>query len=328
MFNIRAQRLTCCDQFMHGENKAVIDVAAGIVTEPDGRVLMAERPPGKPWAGYWEFPGGKFESGESPVAALARELHEELGIELDQAYPWITRVYDYPERRVRLHMYRVLKWHGEPHGKEGQQICWEDPQAMQCQPLLPANDQILRYLRLPQIYAITKASKYGVSAFMERLHIALENGIRLIQVRERMVPGQLTQFARNVVSMAHQYNARVLINGSENMARSSGADGVHFQTSQLMQCDKRPKVELWGASCHNREELLRAAELGVDLVVLSPVLPTQSHPGEPTLGWETFSELCRDLPMPVYALGGMKTDLLDTATANGAHGIAMLSGIW
>jgi len=313
---------------MHGEYTAVIDVAAGIVTRTDGRVLMAERPAGKPWAGYWEFPGGKFESGESPVVALARELHEELGIELDQAYPWITRVYDYPERRVRLHMYRVLKWHGKPHGKEGQQISWENPHAVQCEPLLPANDPILRYLCLPQIYAITKASKYGVAAFMERLHIALENGVRLIQVRERMVPGQLNQFARNVVSMAHQYDAQVLINGSENMARSTGADGVHFQTKQLMQCEKRPNVELWAASCHNREELLRAAELEVDLVVLSPVLPTQSHPGEPTLGWGKFSELCLNLPMPVYALGGMNTDLMETSMAHGAHGIAMLSGVW
>ncbi|MEN8803818.1 MAG: 8-oxo-dGTP diphosphatase MutT, partial [Thiogranum sp.] len=129
---------------MHGEYTAVIDVAAGIVTRTDGRVLMAERPAGKPWAGYWEFPGGKFESGETPVVALARELHEELGIELDQAYPWITRVYDYPERRVRLHMYRVFKWHGKPHGKEGQQISWENPQAVQCEQLLPANDPILR----------------------------------------------------------------------------------------------------------------------------------------------------------------------------------------
>jgi len=313
---------------MHGEHTAAIDVAAGIITRTDGRVLMAERPAGKPWAGYWEFPGGKFESGESPIVALARELHEELGIELDQAYPWITRVYDYPERRVRLHMYRVLKWHGNPNGKEGQQISWENPQAVQCEPLLPANDPILRYLCLPQIYAITKASKYGVTAFMERLHIALKNGVKLIQVRERMVPGQLNQFAHNVVSMAHQYDAQVLINGSENMARSTGADGVHFQTSQLMQCEKRPNVDLWAASCHNREELLRAAELGVDFVVLSPILPTESHPGEPTLGWEKFSELCLDLPMPVYALGGRKTEVMETAMAHSAHGIAMLSGVW
>jgi 8-oxo-dGTP diphosphatase len=313
---------------MHKKHTAVVDVAAGMVTRTDGRVLMAERPADKPWAGYWEFPGGKFERGESPVDALARELHEELGIELDQAYPWITRVYDYPERRVRLHMYRVLKWHGKPHGKEGQRISWEDPHAVHCEPLLPANHQLLRYLCLAQLYAITRASKYGATAFMERLQLALENGIRLIQVRERMVPGQLTQFARNVVSMAHQYGARVLINGSENMARSTGADGVHFQTSQLMQCERRPNVELWAASCHNREELLRAAELGVDLVVLSPILPTQSHPGEPTLGWEKFSELCLDLPMPVYALGGMNTDLLKTAMAHSAHGIAMLSGVW
>ena len=79
-----------------------MDVAVGVVTCDDGRVLLAERPEGKPWAGYWEFPGGKFEPGENPVQALARELHEELGVELDTAYPWITREYSYPDRAVRL----------------------------------------------------------------------------------------------------------------------------------------------------------------------------------------------------------------------------------
>ena len=126
----------------------VLDVAVGIVTRNDGCVLMAKRPAGKPWAGYWEFPGGKIESGEQPLAALARELHEELGIELDKAFPWITREYEYTDRHVRLHIYNVHHWHGEPHGKEGQQLAWENPQAVQSEPLLPANHKLLQALML------------------------------------------------------------------------------------------------------------------------------------------------------------------------------------
>lgn len=312
----------------HPDTDSMIDVAAGIVTQPDGRVLLAERPDGKPWAGYWEFPGGKFEAGEGPVQALARELHEELGIELDTAYPWITREYTYPDRCVRLHCYRVFRWHGTPHGREGQRIAWEDPHAVQSAPLLPANHRILRDLCLPQVYAITQASKYGITAFMQRLQTALESGIRLIQVREKMAPGQLSQFSRNVIVMAHEHNARVLINGRPGTAKTSGADGVHLPTSQLMNSHTRPDFELVGASCHNLDELEKAARLGVDFVVLSPVLPTQSHPGEPTLGWDAFAQLCLDQPMPVYALGGMNTAILETAMQHGAHGIAMLSGVW
>src|SRR5512135_3219760 len=133
---------------------AITDVAVGVLQRSDGRVLLAERPHGKPWAGYWEFPGGKIEAGEDVHAALTRELHEELGIELDGGYPWITVEYAYPEKRVRLHFYRVLAWHGTPHGREGQRMAWEDPGVVGVQPLLPANEKILRALRLPSVYGI------------------------------------------------------------------------------------------------------------------------------------------------------------------------------
>lgn len=307
----------------------IIDVAVGVITRPDGRVLLAERPQGKPSAGYWEFPGGKFEPGESPVEALARELHEELGIELDAAYPWILREHRYPHSHVRLHLYRVLRWHGEPHGREEQRIVWEDPHAVGVEPLLSANHGIMGALKLPQVYAITQAAKLGVEAFMPRLQAALDKGVRLIQVREPdMGPEQLTQFARDVVTMAHGYGARVLVNGDPELANQAGADGVHLQSDQLTRYETQPDLPLVGASCHDREELQRAAHLGVDFALLSPVLPTQSHPGASTLGWERFADLCLDLPMPVYALGGMKTDMIETAMTHSAHGVALLSGIW
>lgn len=306
-----------------------VDVAVGVVTHSDGRVLLAERPAGKPSAGYWEFPGGKFESGENPRQALARELHEELGVELDTAYPWITRSYRYPHLHVRLHMYRVLGWHGEPHGREGQKLSWVDPAAVNVEPLLPANHDIIDALNLPQVYAITHASKYGVAEFMRRLNAALEKGVRLIQVREKkMTPAEYQKFARDVTAMAHPYGARVLVNGDISMCRAAGADGVHLPVERYMRLGRKPDTPLCAASCHNRKELLHAAKLGVDFVVLSPVLPTASHPGEPTLGWDRFEALCHDLPMPVFALGGMKVDTLETAMTHSAHGVALLSGIW
>jgi 8-oxo-dGTP diphosphatase len=311
------------------QNNSVIHVAVGVVLDTDGRVLLAKRPPGKPSAGYWEFPGGKIEISESPGQALARELHEELGVELDAAYPWITREYRYPDRSVRLHLYRVLNWHGEPRGREGQQLSWQDPRAISVSPLLPANHEIVQALNLPQVYAITQATKYAITEFMQCLRLALDKGVRLIQVRERdWAPEQLTQFARRVVALAHQYDAQVLVNGDESVSLQAGADGVHLQAGQLMKCRTRPNTRLVGASCHNREELLHAAELGADFVVLSPVLPTRSHPGAPTLGWEQFTELCLDLPMPVFALGGMRLDMVETSMTHRAHGVALLSGIW
>lgn len=309
--------------------RPLVNVAVAVVQRADGRVLLAERPRGKVSGGYWEFPGGKFDAGERAEQALARELHEEIGVELDRAHPWLTYEHAYPDKTVRLHFFRVTAWHGTPHGREGQRVSWEDPAAVSVAPLLPANDKVLQALNLPPLYAITQAGKYGVADFMSRLEQALARGVRLIQVREReMAPEQLAQFARRVIARARQYGAAVLVNGDEMLARKTGADGVHSTGAQLRRLNVRPATRLWAASCHNAEELARAATLGADFVVLSPVLPTASHPGEPGMGWARFAELTRGCPLPVYALGGMKTGLLDTARGHGAHGIALLSDIW
>ncbi|MCR4301495.1 MAG: Nudix family hydrolase [Sulfuricaulis sp.] len=311
------------------ERQSVLNVAVAILQRADGRVLLAQRPAGKPWEGYWEFPGGKIESGEDARRALARELHEELGVETDRAYPWVTQEYAYPEKRVRLHFYRVTEWRGQPHGREGQHMSWEAPAAINVGPLLPANDRVLRALCLPSIYAISNVKKYGEAEFLQRLKAALEQGVRLVQLREpEMPPEQLESLARRVVALAHEHNARVLINTDESLVRRIGADGVHLNHRQLLQAQKRPGTEWWAASCHDAAELAQAAELEVDFVVLSPVLPTPSHPEEQGLGWNRFASLVNNYPVPVYALGGLKPDLLETAMQHGAHGVSLLSGIW
>lgn len=311
------------------ERQQILNVAVAVLQRADGRVLLAQRPVGKPWAGYWEFPGGKIEHGEAVERALARELHEELGVDLDRVYPWVTQEYAYPEKQVRLHFYRVPAWHGQLHGREGQDMSWENPAAISVGPLLPANDRVLRALCLPSLYAITNAKKYGEAEFMQRLKAALEKGVRLIQVREHdMVPEPLEAFARRVVALARAHDARVLINGDEALAMRCGADGVHLPAPRLMQLKQRPGTKMWAASCHDAAELAQAAALGADFVVLSPVLPTPTHPEAVGMGWEKFAGLMENYPLPVYALGGMKPELLDTAMRHGAHGVSLLSGIW
>ncbi|HEX9625323.1 MAG TPA: Nudix family hydrolase [Acidiferrobacterales bacterium] len=311
------------------QTETVIDAAVAVVQRADGRVLLARRPAGKAYAGYWEFPGGKIEDGESPRAALRRELHEEVGIDAESVHPWITLLHVYPEKTVRLHFYRVPAWRGEPHGREDQELSWEDPAALAVAPLLPANTPVLRALGLPAVYAITHAAKHGVDGFIQRLDAALARGVKLVQVREPgLAPPALEDFARRVVARAHARGARVLVNGDAELARRAGADGVHLPGRALTALAARPDLPLCAASCHDAAELARAATLGVDFAVLSPVLPTPSHPDAPGMGWERFAERVRDCPVPVYALGGMRPDLLDTALSHGAHGIALLSGIW
>ncbi|SCY69797.1 8-oxo-dGTP diphosphatase [Nitrosospira sp. Nl5] len=305
-----------------------VEVAVAVITRPDGAFLLARRPEGKPYAGYWEFPGGKVKPGESLLQALRRELLEELGVSVEHAYPWITRTFTYPHATVRLCFYRVLEWHGEPYPRENQELSWQFADNVEAQPMLPANAPVLRAAGLSPVYAITNATELGTKASLMQMEHALRKGLRLIQVREKdMAKTALHGFASEMVTVAHHYGAKVMVSGNVDLSREIGADGVHFPSAQLFNLVKRPDIELCGASCHNAEELFRAEQLGMSFAVLAPVLPTLSHPQSSTLGWRKFAALIRNCSIPVYALGGLHPEDLITAWKHGGHGIAMMRGI-
>jgi 8-oxo-dGTP diphosphatase len=125
--------------------RQVTEVAVGVLVQPDGRFLLAQRPAGKPYEGYWEFPGGKLEPGESVEAALARELHEELGLDVTQCERWHILEHDYPHAYVRLYFCKVTDWRGEPVGREGQAFSWQGT-PVTVEPLLPATIPVVAWL--------------------------------------------------------------------------------------------------------------------------------------------------------------------------------------
>ena len=306
-----------------------VEVVAAVLQRPDGAFLLAQRPVGKVYAGYWEFPGGKIEPGESAPHALARELHEELGIQVEHAYPWITRDYDYEHAAVRLRFYRVTRWSGELHGREAQQFAWQHGDALNVSPILPANGPILRGLALPTLYGVSNASEVGAETFLKRLDGALNRGLRLVQIREKTFDAAAAEaLARRVVQHARAHGAQVLVNGAPELAARTGADGIHLSADRLMALAARPDVPLVGASCHDSRELAHAAALGVDFVVLGPVARTASHPDAAPLGWARFSELIADYALPVFAIGGLRSEDLEAAWRAGAHGIAAIRGCW
>jgi 8-oxo-dGTP diphosphatase len=310
----------------------IVEVAAAVLLRTDGsEFLLAQRPAGKVYAGYWEFPGGKVEPGESVRAALVRELHEELGITVTACAPWLTRVFTYPHATVRLNFWRVTAWDGEigtiaplEHSAVDWLACGK---AATVAPILPANAPILKALALPTRMAITMAEIEGTERQLERLEEALANGLRLVQVRERSWPvANRLWFAEAVTRVAHDHGALVVINDDAGIARTVGADGLHLPAAALAACTERPDFAWVGASCHSAAEIVRAGELGLDYALLGPVLPTPTHPEAAGLGWSRFAQLVAGTPIPVFALGGMKNDLLTDAQGVGAHGIALMRG--
>ena len=306
-----------------------VEVAAGVMLSSESTFLLTQRPEGKPYAGYWEFPGGKVEPGEAAEAALVRELQEELGIEVTRVQPWIVRQHIYAHAHVRLRFFRVLGWNGRPHSREAQALSWQRLDAISVAPVLPANGPVLRALALPPVLGITDAWERGERAALDRLDAALARGLRMVMIREKTMPqDRLRTFVGEVQRRCAGAGAIAVLNGDEQLARDWGMDGVHLPSAQLLRCSGRADLRWCGASCHNALELDRAAALGVDYVVLGPVQHTTSHPRAALLGWEAFASLVRDYPVPVYAVGGMTLRHLCMACRAGAQGVAMVRGAW
>jgi 8-oxo-dGTP diphosphatase len=307
----------------------ITEVAAAVIERPDGSFLLGRRAPDTFYPGYWEFPGGKVEAGETPRDALVRELHEELEIEVLHATPWIVREHVYEHAHVRLHFFRVTGWAGALRDHVHSALEWQRPGATLVSPMLPANAPVLAALALPDFYGITNAHEIGADAQLAALERALDDGLRLVQLRETALPVDKREpFVATAVAACHRRGARVLINGDAQLAWAVGADGLHLTAEQLGCLRVRPNFPLVAASCHDAAGLRRAAEYQLDFAVLGAVKPTASHPGQPGIGWPAVAKLLENCPLPVYAIGGLGRSDLASARLAGAHGIAAIRAAW
>ncbi|MFC5489616.1 Nudix family hydrolase [Dokdonella soli] len=309
-----------------------IHVVAGVLRDAQGRVLLAQRPPGTHLAGLWEFPGGKCEDGEAPVDALARELREEIGIVVESAHPLIGVPFRYPDKSILLDVWQVSAFSGIPLSRESQRLAWVEPDALDGVDMPPADRPAVTALRLPDRYLITPALAPGEDdTLMRGIERACRNGVRLIQLR---LPGwsseRIAGLARRVRNLCRDHGARLLLHADWKLAAVLGLDGVHLPARAAATLVQRPlPVDRWVAvSCHDAAELAQAARIGADFVTLSPVYETPGHPEASPLGWERFAELVAEVALPVFALGGLETDDIDAARMSGAQGIAAIRAFW
>ncbi|MEI6412964.1 MAG: Nudix family hydrolase [Pseudomonadota bacterium] len=309
----------------------IVSVAVGVLQDAAGRVFLCRRPPGGHLAGLWEFPGGKLEPGESLETGLAREMDEELGIQVRVSEPLIRLPYHYPDRTVVLEVYRILDYQGIPHGREGQPCGWYRIEDLALDDLPSADAPILAALQLPATYLITGEDPEKPPEFLARLEAALSQGARLVQLRAHALDdSRYRTLAAEALVRCRRQGARLLLNRDTETVRAVGADGQHLSSHRLWTLSGRPVPRtLWaGASCHNAADLARAGSMGLDYALLSPVLPTASHPEVSPLGWEGFARLVATAGLPVYALGGMKPGDGKIARRHGGQGIATLSTGW
>ena len=302
-------------------------VAGALLRERQGgtQVLLARRLPGTHQGGLWEFPGGKVERGEDASSALARELHEEIGVTEPRADSLIRFPYRYPEFRMDFEVFRVTDWHGEVRPMLGQELRWVALDRLYDMDTPPASHTVLRALRLPRHYAITPDPADSGDWDTALEHLLQEEDIRLLQLRAHSLQEQeYRACARRVVAVAHEHGVQVLLNAPASEVLACGADGVHLNGNRLRQLRTRPlSPDLWvAASCHGKEDLEHARSIDADFAVLS-------RPGKPgSCDAEFFASHTARTTLPVYAIGSLRRGDCERMVACGGQGIAAVRGFW
>ncbi len=302
-------------------------VAAAIVDEQQ-QVLLSQRHAQAEYGGFWEFPGGKVEAGESAEQALVRELREELGIRPLHYRPLITVPYPRPQGgRLWLQVFKVTHWSGTPAGLEGQPVQWVPLRDLRDRAFPPANHRIVSALQLPTSLRITAPAAAPEMAIIpcEPVAPGLESGWLLL--RQPHWPEAL--YASWVERCCQQWPDRaILVHDRPDLLGIRGVVGVHCSANCHASLQTRPvPLTCWfGGSAHTLKELRHLEALQADYASLSPVLPTHSHPGQPVLGWQEFAALVAQTALPIYALGGMTPQHQRMAWQHGAQGVAGISG--
>lgn len=308
-----------------------IHVAVAVIRNEQGQVLLSLRADDVHQGGLWEFPGGKREQDESIDAALHRECLEELGVNVSRSRPLIRIPHDYGDVQVLLEVSLVEEYSGIPQPQEGQELDWVAIDKLAQRDMPEANRSIVNALLLPDTMLITPDIDTTHEVFLQQLEHSLQAGIKLVQFRQtQLADDDFISLAREVMAIAHENDAQVILNHSMDMYPRCVPDGLHLNSQRLMALCERPVSmnTLLSASCHNLDEIQQANTMGVDFVVIGPVQATQSHPGVDVLGWPGFQALADTAVMPAYALGGMAFEDKASAYAHGGQGIAAIRSLW
>ncbi|MEO6699013.1 MAG: Nudix family hydrolase [Paraperlucidibaca sp.] len=337
-------------------------VVVAVCCNEHGEVLLAQRAAIAHLGGTWEFPGGKVEAGESDDAALARELREELGLEIDSfpfaiCSPLLTRQFDYPDRSVVIQAYFLRLSAAQcalVHGREGQLLRWVQPEAMSSLATPAANAPLIAALRWPACWHISadfdasrpnSAEQAVLDWVTERCRLKstaeLAHGADYLAPKHGLVLrlpqwslAAYSALAKRVLALTEAAGMPLLLHGDVRVCDEVAAFGFHASSKQaaqwqqqgLRKADVLPVSFCLAIAAHSADELALAEAVAADWAWLSPVLPTTSHPQASGLGWSAWAALVQKTKLPVYALGGLEATMVSQARAHGGIGVAGISG--
>ncbi len=305
----------------------MVKVALGVISIDQG-YLLSLRPSNTHLADHWEFPGGKIEQSETSIEALKRELHEEIGIQVIEAQCFLVFSWQYADLNIEFHCFLIDQFRGTPTSKEGQRLEGYSFLAMKKLRIPAANQYLINALMLPQTLAISPQLS-GTAAHFQQCLKQFDDPQRMVRIRVGDPAIFTIEQWQTLAIEAQKTQTFILFEPAVyEHIRTNDYCGIHLKQDALMTNKTKPQAAIVGASCHDAASLNRALALGMDYVLLSPILSTNSHPDIAGMGWQKMQSLIQSKPTVVYALGGMQQSHLKIARKHQAHGIAGISDFW
>jgi 8-oxo-dGTP diphosphatase len=313
-------------------DKNYIHVVIGVILNKKQECLLSRRKLDAHLGGLLEFPGGKVEEQESAENALRRELLEEVGIFASSFTPLIQIPYSYADRDILLNVFLVDAFTGSLEAQEGQEVFWKSIASLKVGDFPAANFGVLRALQLPKIFPITPNYSIDPENYLISFEkILCRKEIHIIQLRSHELDdSEYLKLAKNCADLCKKYNVTLVFNRQIEILDEINNANIHLTSCRLLETTKKPSIgqNIVGASCHNLNEVQHANVLGLDYIILGPVIEKSTVAKSISLGWDGFAELAKAALMPVYAIGGLGINDESKCVMSGGQGIAAIRGVW